>query len=160
MSDLRHALQTLNIVASQMKFVWIARLYAILPLPEGWERTEPEYNTDTYMHVETGEKLYVKPCFYYISNLLEILKANPDYQRIYKIWMVEDDIHVFEDGFGKIYLVTNNDLFNHGTTNIIENNQEKAQNVIAKDTEQLNKFTHPLVERCNRFLKNQSSIPL
>lgn len=158
MSDVRHAIQTLNIVPSQMKFVWIARFYSILPLPDGWERTEPEYNTDTFIHMETGEKLYVKPCYYYISKLLEILKANPDYERIYSIWMVENNMHVFEDGFEKVYLVSNNDLFNHGTTNIIENNQEKAQYVVAKDHDFMKKSTNSIIERCNFFMRNQSSV--
>lgn len=159
-SDLRHALQTLNIVPNQMKYVWLARFYVILPLPDGWERTEPEYNTDTYIHAQTGEKIYVKPCYYYISKVLEILKMNPEYDRIYRAWMKEVEgvlYHVFENGLGKSYLVTNNDLFNHGTTNIIENNQETAKLVVAKEHRHLKKSTNSIIERCNFFMRNQSN---
>lgn len=159
-SDVRHALQTLNIVASQKKYVWLARFYAILPIPEGWEKTEPEYFTDTYVHIHTGEKIFVKPCYYYIVKLLEILKTDPNYDRIWKIWMITDenqvDHHVFEDGFERIILVSNDNLFNYGTTEMVENNKEKAQHVVSKEVEQLNKYTHPVVERINVFLKNQS----
>jgi len=70
--------------------------------------------------------------------------------------MVDDD-HVFEDGFGRIQLVSNQKLFHFGPTEFVEDKTEKAQNVISKEVEQANKFTHPLVEKCNVFLKNQST---
>lgn len=161
-SDVRHALQTLNIVESQKKYVWLARFYVVLPLPEGWDKTEPEFNTDTYMHIHTGEKVFVKPCYYYIVRLLELLKTDPNYDRIWKIWMVKDenqvDHHVFEDGFERIMLVSNENLFDSGTTEMVENNQDMAQLVMSKETEQLNKYSHPIVDRLNVFLKNQSRL--
>ena len=155
--EVRHGLQTLNIIESQAKYVWLARFYAILPLPDGWERTEPEFNTDVYLNTLTGEKLHIKPCYYYIIKLLERIKTDPDFDRIWKIWMLDAN-HVFEDGFGRIMLVSNSTLFHFGEGEPVENNQEIAQNVVSKEAENLSKYSHPVVDRCNHFMKNQSSL--
>lgn len=154
-SDVRQALQTLNIVESQSKLVWVARFYVILPLPDGWQRAPPEYDTDCFMNSITKEKLNVKPCYYYIIRLLQIVKKHPDRDRLWNIWMAEGD-HIFEDGFEKLMLISNENLFHVGKSELVENKQEKAQYVIAKETEKTNKFTHPILEKCNVFLKNPS----
>lgn len=156
MDEVRLALQTLNIMSHQVKYVWIARLYACLPIPEGWSRTESEYNTDTYINMFTKEKTYVRPCYQYIINLLEFMKQeNPNYDRIWKIWMMDND-HIFEDGFGRIIVVPNDSLFNVNLAHIVEVKKEKAKNIQSKTNEQLMELRMPKLENYNQFMKNQS----
>lgn len=99
----------------------------------------------------------MKPCYYYIIRLLQVIKRHPELDRLWMIWMAEGD-HIFEDGFEKPMLISNQNLFHVGKHEMIENKQDKAQYVVAKETEKTNKFTHPVLEKCNIFLKNPSRL--
>ena len=127
----------------------------MLPLPDGWERVEPEFDTEVYQNSLTGEKLQIKPCYYYLIRLLEIIKTDPEFDRIWKVWMLDAN-HIFEDGFGRIIVVSNASLFRFGDYEGLEENREMAQNVVAKETENLYRLSHPVIDKCNLFLKNES----
>ena len=50
------ALGLLNIMPYQPEYVWIARLYVCLPLPDGWEADEKTTSEiDTYRQIYSNE---------------------------------------------------------------------------------------------------------
>lgn len=114
-TKVKHAIYILNIMRHEPWLVWIARLYVALPLPDGWERIEnqnsdPEQR-DLYQNWFTKQIVEVRPCYGYISRLIEEARKNKlAAQKVGRIWMINQD-HIFEDGFGRVFTVDNAKMF-------------------------------------------------
>lgn len=162
--EVKKALYILNITKDQPYLVWIARLYVALPFPDGWERIENDLydseHRDVYQNWFTKMKIYVRPCYSYIVKLIEEAKRNREESyKTARIWMVKKD-HIFEDGFGRILVVSNARLFENELSKKLNSismglqslfNKNKLTVVKKKETEHLK---DPFVEKVEKYLKN------
>lgn len=167
--ETRAALNLLKIHKNEPELVWIARFYVALPLPADWEPdipTEGEDNTVVYKNWFNNMRIRVKPCFFYINKLINFCKNNrKKAEPIARIWMVKND-HIFEDGFGRIHVITNNKLFEtdlERKLKLLKKGFDSLFKVEEKDFDRArmirrkykgDSLTDPFVEKIEKYIKN------
>lgn len=163
--ETKEAIKLFNIREIEPELVWVARFYVSLPLPPDWEigipKVEEKGRIPIYKNWFNNMKIEVKPCYFYIRNLIQICKKNREKTRkISRIWMVGND-HIFEDGFSRIHAVENFKLFEDKfTKQKVKSRVPSFRNFIfEKDREIKKKYQDanlidPFVEKIEKYTKN------